>query len=211
MLTLEDRVETLESVLGQFIVHSDIALKRLEKEMRAFKDEIRAFKDEIRADTKAFKDEMKKEQKRMNKQWSELAKKMGTIVEDIIAPAVRPALKKYFTCEIIYLGQRIRKRISGQDFEVDLLAVSDDYVFMIEEKSTPKIDHVDEIIKKGDDLIQFFPEYADKKPVLIFASIVFPEHIVKYASRKGIYVMAYKEWDYVDILNFNEVVDKFGK
>ncbi len=37
MTTLRERVDTLESVLGQFIVHTDVALRRLEKEMRAFK------------------------------------------------------------------------------------------------------------------------------------------------------------------------------
>jgi hypothetical protein len=51
----------------------------------------------------------------------------------------------------------------------------------------------------------FFPEHEGKTLVPIFGSVIFPDHILKYATRKGLYVMAYREWDYVDILNFDEV------
>lgn len=36
-------------------------------------------------------------------------------------------------------------------------------------------------------------------------SIVFPEDMIHYASKNGIYAMAYREWDYVDILNFDDI------
>ncbi len=55
MPTLEERVESLESILGQFIVHTDIALRRLEAEMKNLKDEMTEFKNEMRD----FKDEMR--------------------------------------------------------------------------------------------------------------------------------------------------------
>lgn len=44
MPSIEERVETLESLLGQFIVHSDVALRRLENEIRAFNNEMRVFR-----------------------------------------------------------------------------------------------------------------------------------------------------------------------
>jgi hypothetical protein len=71
MPKVEERVERLESLLGQFIVNTDVALRRLETSLEAFKDEMRAFKDEVNED-----------RKRMNKMWGELANKMGTLVED---------------------------------------------------------------------------------------------------------------------------------
>jgi hypothetical protein len=37
MPTVEQRVDTLESILGQFIVHTDVALRKLENEMKEFK------------------------------------------------------------------------------------------------------------------------------------------------------------------------------
>lgn len=70
MPTIHDRVDTLEEVLRQFIINTN----RFEEEMRAFKDEMRTFKDNVEKDIK-----------RINKQRGELANKMGTIVEDIVA------------------------------------------------------------------------------------------------------------------------------
>jgi len=43
---------------------------------------------------------MKEDRKEMNKQWGNLANKMGTIVEDIIRPGIRPTLKRYFNTEL---------------------------------------------------------------------------------------------------------------
>lgn len=154
---------------------------------------------------KEFKREVREEQKECNKQWANLAKKMGTITEDLISPATRPAIQRYFNCDPFYKGLNILKRVGGQDYEVDILAVCDNTVFMIEVKSTPRIQYVDEMVEKAGHFFEFFPEYNGKKLIIIMGSIVFPENIISYASKKGIYAMAYREWDYVDILNFDEV------
>lgn len=236
MATIEEKVETLESILGQFIVHTDTALRRLEKEMREFKEEMRLFKSEMeefkeemlefKDEMKGFKDEMskfkdniekyikkndetileiKEEQKKKNREWSDLAKKMGTIVEDLISPALGVVLSKYFNCEAKMEGQRMRKRKDGETMEIDGLVASDDYVFMIEVRSTPRVAYVDDIFEKSKQFFKFFPEYKDKKLVVIFGGITFPEEVIKYTTKKRIYVMGWREWEYMDILNFEEV------
>ncbi len=218
MPTLEERVETLESVLGQFIVHTDVALRRLENEMKAFKEEMRAFKDEMRAfkdEMRAFKDEMiafknetKEENKKRNKEWSNLAKKMGTLVEDLIAPALRPVLKSHFECEVNMEGQRMFRRKNAEDYEIDALAACDNKVFMIEVRSTPRFDDIKEIAEKKERFFDFFPEHNSKELIVIFGSITFPDNVIQHASRNGIYVMGWREWEYMDILNFDEVKAK---
>lgn len=179
MSTVEEKVERLESILGQFIVHTDVILRRLENAHNAHKE--------------------------MNRQWAALAKKMGTLDEDLIAPATRAVLSKYFKCEPSYRGIRILKRVNGEDYEVDVLVVCEGKVFMIEVRSTPKIEYVDEIIEKATHFKRYFPEYADKELIVIYGSIVFPENVINYASKKGLYLMAYREWEYMDIINFDEV------
>jgi len=82
MARIEDRVETVGN-----------ASIRLSDEMRSFKDEMRVFRDEMRVD-----------RRESNKQWGALSNKLGTIVEDLIAPAVRPAVKTYFGVEPFSLG-----------------------------------------------------------------------------------------------------------
>jgi len=209
MRAVEERVGTLESLLGEFIVHTDVALNRLEREMQDFKDEMRSFKDEMKDfkdEMGGFKDRMEASHKEMNKQWAALAQKMGTLDEDLIAPAVRPVLEKYFSCEPLARSIRNqKKKKNGDNFEVDVLAVCEDKVFMVEVKSSPKPEHVEQILERASIFKDFFPEYSDKELIAIYASISFPDEIVKHASRKGLYVMAYKEWEYMDIINFDDV------
>ncbi len=251
MPVLEERVDSLESLLGQFIVHTDVALRRLEREMRVFKDEMKAYREESEKDRKAlheemkefkdemkayreesekdrkvlhkemsdFKDEMKEfkdemsdfkkrqdeENRRKNKEWSNIAKKMGTIVEDLIAPALRPVLEKYFKCDVKLEGQRQFRRRDGEDFEIDAIAGCDDKIFMIEAKSTPREGDAENIKNKAKRFYDFFPEFKDRELKIIFASITVPENILSSASKNGIYVMAWREWEYMDILNFAEI------
>ncbi len=183
-------------------------MKDFKDEMKVFKDEMKDFKDEMKVfkdETVAFREEMKEESRRKNKEWSNLAKKMGTIVEDLIAPALRPVIAKYFDCEVRMEGQRMYKRTNGNDYEVDAIAACEDKIFMIEVKSTPRIGDIDEIRKKSKMFFEFFPEYEGKELIIIFGSITFPENVISYASNNGIYVMAWREWEYMDILNFNEI------
>lgn len=242
MQKLEERVESLESLLGQFIVHSDVSLRRLENEIKAFKDGVEKFKEgmekfkdemekfkegmeNFKDGMEKFKDEMKEfkdrvdnfiqqqkeENRERNKQWSNLAKKMGTIVEDLIAPALRPVLSKYFNCEVNMEGQRLFKRKNGEDYEIDAIAACDEKVFMIEVRSTPKIDDVKEIKEKSERFFEFFPEHKNKKLIVIFGSITFPENVIKYATRQNIYILAWRQWEYMDILNFDEIKKKTCK
>ncbi|MBC7319326.1 hypothetical protein H5T89_01660, partial [bacterium] len=107
MARVEEKVERLESLFGQFLINTDVNLRRLETSLEAFKDEMRAFKDEMRA----FKDEINEDRRRMNKQWGELAKKMGTLVEDIVAPNIGGVAKRYFGCEDFdFFAIRVKKR-----------------------------------------------------------------------------------------------------
>ena len=104
MRAVEERVTNLEEVLTEFIIQTgerinatNATVDRLALEMQDFKDEMREFKDEMRE----FKEESGRDRKKMGKQWGELANKMGTIIEDLVFPAVRPVLEKYFNCVIL--------------------------------------------------------------------------------------------------------------
>jgi len=222
MQAVEERVSTLEKVLEEFIIHTeesqinvDIALTRLERGLEEFKDEMGVFKNEMsdfkdemskfKDEMSGFKDRMEASHKEMNKQWAFLAKKMGTLDEDLVSPAGRPVISKNFGCDPIKRSIRELIRKDGDSFEVDVLAVCEDKVFMIEVRSTPKVNYVDEILGKVPLFKKFYPEHADKEVIPIFASIVFPDNIVQYATKKGLYIMAYREWEYMDIINFDEL------
>jgi len=190
----------------------------IKKDTENFKEtmrkEMKEFKEAIRKDTEKFKEEMRKDMKEfrqeMNKRWGELANKLGTIVEDIIAPAVSPVIKQYFNCEIndLQVNRKKKDKKTGLKDEFDVIAVSDDCktVFLVEVKSTPKIDYINEFKdKKIDRFLALFPEYREHKLVPIFASLRLEEDIINYLTKQKIYAMAYKEWEYMDILNFDKI------
>jgi hypothetical protein len=218
-LRTEAKLEKLHKEIEEFKESTLRFQAESEKDRRELRESLERYKAEAEKDRKEMQEsferykaeaekdrkEMREEIKGLNKKWGELANKMGTITEDLIAPALRPVLDKYFRCNPIMEGQRIRRRINGEHYEVDAIAVCDDKVFMIEERSTPKFHHVDEIKKKSERFLKFFPEHKDKELIVIFGSITFPPDVIQEASKKGIYVMGWREWEYMDILNFEEV------
>jgi len=209
-LMLEERVDKLEDILGRFIVSTEASLNRLSREMREFKGEMREFKDEMREfkdEMREFKDESRETHRKMNQQWGGLANRLGTLVEDIVAPAVRPAIRKYFGCEVTdFMTRREctnpKLSLAG---EFDVIAVSDERVFLVEVKSSPDKRYLRRFLAKTEVFRKLFPEYDDKHLTLIFASLRFDENIILLASQENIYVLAYREWDYMDILNFEAI------
>ncbi|PMQ01786.1 MAG: hypothetical protein CBR30_03705 [Dictyoglomus sp. NZ13-RE01] len=180
----------LESILSQFIVNTDVALRRLETSLEEFKDEMKAFKDE------------------MNKRWGDLANKMGTLVEDIVAPNIGGVAKKYFGCEDFdFFAVRVRRRNTkdrSKFREFDVIAIWNDNVIINETKSNPRMEYINEFIDVLKEIYDYFPEYKDKKIIPIFSSLYLPEEVVVYLTKKKIYAMAMKD-DNMDILNFDKV------
>ena len=249
--TLEQRVDTLESVLGQFIVHTDTSLNRLSRsleefkeEMRSFKDEMKGFKDEMlefKEEMRSFKDEMKdfknemlefkdrvsvfmsgveafkdemknfKDEMRLfktdtNKKWGELANKMGTMVEDLIDPAFVPLIKRCFKEDVIDKAIRIRRRRSGEEGEFDLVAATETKVFVVEVKSTVTVKSIEQfVVETLPRFRKFFPEYESKPLYPVLAALRIEPSVVEICTRNRVYAMAYREWDYMDILNLMEI------
>jgi len=64
---------------------------------------------------------------------------------------------------------------------------------------------VHQIKKKVERLFKFFPEYAGREVILVLASFSIKGEILNTLTKEGIYGMAYREWEYMDILNFEEI------
>ncbi len=230
-IALERRVDRLEEAMMELVYQSrktEMKIASLAQEMKEFKDEMKEFKDEMKEfkdEMKEFKDEMKEFKDEMrkfkeeaekdrkqatrewNKKWGELANKLGTIVEDLISPAIGPVIRKYFYCEPEQIAIRIKKRKKDLRDEFDAVAICEDKVFLFEVKATPRPEYVFEFIKeKVDRFKKLFPELLDKRLYLIFASIRLEKDIINLLTKHKIFGMAYREWEYMDILNFDEVV-----
>ncbi|MEE4357577.1 MAG: hypothetical protein V2I97_14020 [Desulfococcaceae bacterium] len=213
----KEEMKAFRKEMKEYRERSEKSDKQFRKEMKEFKDEMKEFKDEMKEfknEMKEFKDEMKefkidseKDRKEMNKKWGELANKMGTVVEDIVAPNIPGIARDYFKVETLeYFAIRVRKtnRDKSRQKEFDIVATSENYFFLNETKATPRPEYAKEFKESLVHVPDFFPEYADKKLVPIFSSLNMHPDIVTYLSRNGIYAMIMKD-DTMDLLNFDEV------
>ena len=196
--------------------------EEIRNDTKAFKEEMRSFKGEIRNDTKAFKEEMKnaKEEtrkdtknfkKELNKKWGELANKMGTIVEDIVAPGLKGVAAEYFGIkEFDFFAPRLRLKNTERSItrEFDVIAETSDYFFVVETKSTPSTGFISDFIKLIPQLDSWFPVIREKKLVPVFASLYISDDLITYLTSNNILAMATRG-DGMDICN-TEVLKAFG-
>ncbi|MBF0338625.1 MAG: hypothetical protein HQL05_12445 [Nitrospirae bacterium] len=158
------------------------------------------------------KEEREKERKaferQMNKTIADNAQLLGTLVENIIAPGAKPLIRQYFKCEPLDFRVRAGKQRGASNCEVDILIISTDNAFMIEVKSKPDGRDVKKILAKAEILPTFFSECVDKQIIPMLASTFVDDNIIAYATRKGLHVVAYRQWEYLDILNFDAINEK---
>ncbi|MFQ5615377.1 MAG: hypothetical protein ACE5GO_02825 [Anaerolineales bacterium] len=174
---------------------TDRELERLSREMSDFKDEMSDFKDEMRQTTRG-----------MNKRWGELANKMGTLAEDIVAPSIPRILRQVIGCaeeEIEMSAVRLRRRHpkdKSKTREFDVVAVCQGYVLANETKSSLHVQHVDDFTGFLPDIREYFPEYPDYRFFGALASLYVDASVVKYGEKKGILILGLGE-DLMDTLN----------
>ena len=140
--------------------------------------------------------EAARERREMNKRWGELANKMGTVVEDIVAPSVRRLAREVFGCgELQYFSERVslkRSDDSSREREFDALYVGTRAVLLNETKSSPRAEDARrfaEFLSSGEFAL-YFPRYRELPIVPVFSSLSIPAHLVTYLTRHGIYALA---------------------
>jgi hypothetical protein len=206
---LRQEVDTLREYMKELsyqAMRTDMAVARLSDEMREFKDEMRGFKDEMRG----FKDESRRERQQMNKQWGDLANRLGTLVEDIVAPNLPRVAAELFSCDQPDLfAVRVIRRFQGETREYDAIVVCPDVVLVNETKSRLLDSHVGAILEKLADLPRFFPEYAARRTVGILASLYPEPAVIRRATRKGVLVMGMGD-ETMEVLNPEAAAPKVG-
>lgn len=221
MKPLDEKVDNLETYISQLAyeqMKTEIVVRDFKKEMLEFKDEMKDFKDEMKdfkdemkdfkSEMLEFKDEMKGFKKESNKMWSDLANKMGTIVEDIVAPNLPRIAQEYFGTNSKMRSMVRVKQFNTKDNskkrEFDIIIVTEDKLIINETKSTPRIHYVDDFIDVLKEIFDYFPEYKDKKLIPVFSSLQIPEDVVKYLTKNNIYALGMKD-DTMTILNASEL------
>ena len=187
MPVTEKRVSRLERALEDFVTNVGIEFNKLYNSQMRTEAELREFKDEMRT----FKEENRQQRREMNIKWGEMARKLGTITEDLVAPRIPRIIKEEFGLEVTDLMVRRKKRLmEGGSKEYDAIAVAGEYVFVDETKITLDSEDVKDFIEDIQGFRDFFPEYEKNKVVGILAGLYVDEGVIKYAEKAGFLVLA---------------------
>ncbi len=203
MPLVEQRLDKLEQALAE-LAHAQMRTemsiqalatdsKEFKQEMRGFKDEMRVFKDEMRE----FKVETQLDRKRMNKAWGDLANKMGTVAEDIVAPNIPRLARDEFgvtgDTDLVAGPTRVSRSGEPRRRQYDVVCAGDRKVFVVEVKSTPDREKVLECVAKLNEFEDFFPEYAGWEKIGMFASWSLPKELRDFVAQQGLYGLAMGE------------------
>ncbi len=187
MSVTEERVDRLERIVEEFAAGVGIEFNKLYNSQMRTEAELREFKEGIRD----FKEENRLQIRQMNVKWGEMARKLGTVTEDLVAPGIPRIIKEEFGLEVVDLMIRRKKKLTdGRTKEYDAIAVAGEFVFVDSTKNTLDSDDVKEFVKDIQEFRGFFPEYAKNKIVGILASLYVDEGILAYAEKMGFVVTA---------------------
>ena len=150
--------------------------------MREFKDEMSEYKEWSRNQIKT-----------MNRQWGDLANKLGTLAEDLVAPSVPRILRDYVGCPdsgVEFVTVRFRgRKPTGEMQEFDVLAGCGNTLLINETKTTLRPKDVDEFVATLARAREFIPEYASRRIVGVLASFYVDPTLTRYGERQGLIML----------------------
>jgi len=148
----EGRIDRLEAILGQFMTQTGISIQRMDRSIERIERSIERIDRSIeRLEAAAAKDreEAALERRAMNKR-GELANKMGTLVEDIVAPSLRRLAWAELDCgEERFFAERITRVRSddpSQRREFDALYAGTRAVLLNETRSNARSEDVRDFV-----------------------------------------------------------------
>jgi len=138
--------------------------------------------------------ESRQERKRMNKAWGDLANKLGTVAEDVVAPNVRRMATGDLGMEavedLVVRAHRTSRRGPRRLAEFDIVCAGPGKVVVVEVKSTPTAYNIRELPAKLPEFFDFYPEYEGRELIGVFASWSIPDMLLPLISEAGLYGIA---------------------
>ena len=200
------RLKESDRQIEQAKLESDrrIEQARLESDRRAEEvEQYRAETARILAEAKLESERRTAENERtiaeLKRLVNSLTTRWGRFVEELVQPAVlRLFQEKGIDIKEIYPRARVKRQ--GIAMEIDILAVDDTDVVLVECKSRLSKDDVDEFLEKLTRFKIAFPHYKNYQAYGAVAGIEIDEGIDRYAYNKGLFVIK-PSGDTVEIIN----------
>ena len=210
---VEERTDSLETIFAAFMARTDASMARTDEAMARTDEAIGRLERIIERreqEGARERDAAARERREMNEHWGNLANKMGTLVEDIIAPSIRRLAREVFGCgDQRYFGTRVsvnRSDDPSREREFDALYVGARAVLLNETKSSPRSEHVQAFVQflESGEFALYFPQYRELPIKPAFSSLSIPPDMVTYLTRRGIYAIVMGE-EAMQVLNLDAV------
>ncbi|MGA1602997.1 MAG: DUF3782 domain-containing protein, partial [Prochlorothrix sp.] len=133
--------------------------------------------------------ELGKQTKELGKQIGGLGAKFGSFTEGMAYPSMSRILQEQFGMECV--GPRVRRRRNGQEIEIDVLAYANSdrqAVYVVEVKSHPREDSIEQMQRLLERFSEFFPEHRDKALYGILAAVDWSAAVRERFLANGLYV-----------------------
>jgi len=133
----------------------------------------------------------------------ELIGRLGNRLGDFVREMVRPGLVRLLQeagIDVHAIHRDLSVRRGDEAIQVDLIAVNDTDVVVIEAKSNLGGDDIREHLVRLGKFRRLFPEYKDRTLYGAIAAMVVPDNALLHAEREGLFVIGPKGED-VAILN----------
>ncbi len=202
--TIQEMKEENNRMIQEMKEDTRLLGERLDKTIQEMKEDTRIFREGV----KVYQDRMDKTVQDMNRRWGELANKMGTVTEDIVAPGFPFLIERHFGLSLDDISCRRKvKDKSGNRWEFDLVARSGNIAFIVDVKSdynrVEYLDHFTQVVlPKATELL---PDLKGCKIIGCIASFRLTPSIIERASQMGILAISLGG-DYLEFCN-QEVVE----
>ncbi|MBF0343747.1 MAG: DUF3782 domain-containing protein [Nitrospirae bacterium] len=205
-----EKVDAQLAKTDEQLAKTDEQLARVDEQL-VKTDEQLARVDEQLARSEARSEKALNRLEKMVAQTTNAVDKLTGKWSNFVVGLVLPATKKMFQergFDIKNIFKGAQSSVEGAEMEIDIMAVSNQYIVAIEIKSTLGIDDVNQHIERLTKFKLAFTIYADQIVIGAVAGIVINEGVDKYAYRNGLFVVG-QSGDTVKILNDNKFVPRY--
>ncbi len=180
---LEEKMRETDKKIKELVKSQE----ETDKKMRELMESQKKTDYQIKAVTKAISE--------LNGVWKRFSEK---IVFDNIENTLNALGFKEFV-----ISRNLKREHNSKQMEIDILAVGEDYVLVMEVKTTLKVEHVRRFVKKlKKKFLDFFPEFKGRYKVYgVVIGINFQEGVDEFAIKNGLLVFRYKDKGEVEVLN----------
>lgn len=171
----------------RYIMENRMFSKRLEN-MNSLTEKYQFLKEALHQERQVFKQVIKE----VNAQAGEFSHIWGNFVEKMAIESAANLLQKQHNANTFYA--KVRKTINSEDakklhLELDLLAESEDTIFLVEAKSTLRQESLNQLKVILERFDTFFPLYNGKKIQPIFACLSAEEGLAEQALEAGMWLL----------------------